>query len=121
MAAIHIRDSLSVTSSVYNDFNDLLSSKRKTHESYQAYEAKFATQVAKYHAHGKPLAIHESILAMMLLSGSNIDDGQRIPILSSASSNDAIYSTDTDADIVVRFTYEKVRDILTQDYIPTTT
>lgn len=51
---------------------------------------------------------------MMLLCGSNIDDEQRIPILSSASSGSLISSTDTVASIVTTITYEKVGFIIRQ-------
>lgn len=88
--------------------------KRKSHESNLAYENKFAAQVAKYNCHGKVLAIHEIILTMMLLSGQNIDDAQRISILSYAGSGSTISATSSIADIVTETTFEKVASILPQ-------
>lgn len=112
--AIYIRDSLSVTSQVYNDLNQLRSVKRNATDSYKSYEDTFASQVAKFSAHVNELMIHESLLAMMLMSGSNIDDAQRIQILLSASSKTVISSTATVAAILTAITYEKVASILRQ-------
>lgn len=114
VAAIYVRDLVAVKREVYSDFNQLLSVNRGPSESYQSYENKISAQVAKISAHGKELAIHESLLAMMLLSGINVDDAQRIPILFSARSSDAIEATDTVASIVTQNTYGKVASILRQ-------
>lgn len=51
--AIFKRDKLSVVTEVNHDLTDLLSSKRKSNESFRNYEARFEEQFAKFHSHGK--------------------------------------------------------------------
>lgn len=114
VAAVYIREPLSVTNTVLNDFNDLLGIRRKSSESFQNFEARFAAKVAKYHCHGTTRQLHGSIFAMMLLSTSNIDDTQRIPILSSAGAGVIIQWTDFGDEIVTQITYENIASISRQ-------
>ena len=44
---------------------------------------RFSAQVAKLNTHGKVSSLHDSLLEMVLLAGSSVDDSQRIPVLSS--------------------------------------
>lgn len=76
------------------------------------YEATFSAQVANYHSHGKVLVIFESIMAIMLLAGSNLDDIKRIPIVTNESPSKPVGDTDTDFDIVSRLKYDLVASIL---------
>lgn len=80
VSSIYVLDPLSVTLAVFSDFDSLLSTKPHQTNSYKNYEAIFATKVARYHSHGKTLELKDSILEMMLLSGSEIDGQQRLSI-----------------------------------------
>lgn len=88
-----------------DNFNDNLSIKRKPDGSYINYETKFVGQVAKYYVHGAKFAILWTILPMMLLSGSIIDESPRIQILSSTASSSVMTSSDNDDAILRQITY----------------
>lgn len=96
LAAVHSREPLSVTNTDFNDFNDELGITLKMNESYLNYEARFAAQVSKYQSHGTTLQLHQSILAMILFSGSNIDYTPRVPIISAAGADLAIQLDDNE-------------------------
>lgn len=114
VSKVHVRVTRSIKDAVYQDFNDLLSIKLKSKESYHKYEPKFTAKIEKIHHHGITLAINQSILAMMLLSESNIDEVKQIQILSSATSGSVVTSSDNDDAIVTQITYENVASVLPQ-------
>lgn len=67
-----------------------------------------------FDAHSTTLALHQSILAMMILSGSKIDETQRIPILSPAASGSLNTSSDNNDAFFTQITYEKFASALRQ-------
>lgn len=66
-------DAFSVVNEVYKYFTDLLSVLRHVSESFKNFEALFSAQVSNLSAHGTTAYIHESLLAIMLLSSSLFD------------------------------------------------
>jgi len=112
--AIYKRDALSVVSEVYQDFNDLLTCRRSSNESFKNYESRFAAMVAKMSAHGNTVKLHESLLAMMLLTNANIDDAQRVPILAAAGGRKDVDQSQTNDAIIKTVMYESVASVLRQ-------
>lgn len=82
VASVHIGDPLSVTNTDFRDFDDIIKIKRKSNEIYQSLEILFAAQVPRVHSHGSSIQLHQNILAIILLSGSNINEIERTPMLS---------------------------------------
>lgn len=78
MVGISKRDPLPAVSAVYKDLIDLLSSRRGSIETFYNFELRLAAQVAKFHAIGLLIALHESFIALMLLTNYNIDSAECI-------------------------------------------
>lgn len=70
--------------------------------------------MTEYHSHGKILILHESILAMFLLAGSNDDDIQRVPIVTNSTATNPFGNDDTNSGIDSRMTYDQVASIRRQ-------
>ena len=81
VAAIYKRDTLTVLSDVYTDFNALVCARRGTTESFKNYEVRFAALVSKFNAHGSSLSLPQTITALMLMASSGIEDNHRVSIL----------------------------------------
>lgn len=81
VAAVYMRDLLSVTNQIFKDFFDLLSAKRNENEPYHSYEQKYPEKVVKFYSQGKYPDINNAPLATMLFYGSTIVEAQIIPIL----------------------------------------
>lgn len=88
--------------------------KSRPNDPYQNFEARFVAEIAHFNSNVTTLALHLFILAVPLLSGTNIDGAQRVLGLSSASSYETITASSTDDQIVTQFTYEKVASIMCQ-------
>lgn len=84
VAAVHRRDPLSVVSTVYSDFANLVSARRSDNESYKAFESRFEAAVSRFRSHGDQITIPEPLLALMLLNGARVDDNQRVSILAAS-------------------------------------
>lgn len=56
--------------------------------------------MAKNNLHGSTFQLHRSVFAIMVLCGSNINDTQRIRILSAADAGLTILTADKDGKIV---------------------
>lgn len=84
--ALHKRDPLSLISTVYTDFKQLLSTKRGAAETCRNFVSRFAAAAAKLKSHGMN-ALPEYFMSSMLLVSTNIDINQRIFILAAAMSN----------------------------------
>lgn len=87
---------------------------RNNNKKYNVHEANFAAQVAKCHTQGTYLAIPNAFFSMVLFSGSNIDDSQIIPILSSAVNGSYVSTDDLFVSIFTQINSEKVASILPQ-------
>ena len=83
---LHKKDSLTVVSNAYSDFQNLLLTKRGHNENFQNFESRFAAAIAKMKSN-RSRTLPESLTLSMLLSNSNIDANQRILILSAATSH----------------------------------
>ena len=115
VSTIHQRDPLSVVSSIYADFSHLLSIRRGSNESLRNFELRFAAQLSKFRANGQLVCLHESLTAFMLLNNADVDDAQRVAILSAASSNDVSVTSSSDNDAFLQnVQYISVAAILRQ-------
>ena len=114
VAAIRVRDTISCVGIVFRDYTLLQSIRRKPDESYASYEGRFSAQVAKFNSNGEILQIHDSLLEMQLLGASNVDDVQRIPILTNAVPFKPVSELETNGDVCARMTYEHVASVLRQ-------
>lgn len=114
VATVHIRDHPSAPKPVFIGFHYFLLIHLNSTKIYHNYEGLFAAQVAKYYYHHSTEQFPQSILAMRLLSGSNFNDTQRIPILSGAGSELTVELTDTGNAIVTQITYENIASIFRQ-------
>lgn len=72
--AVHKSDALSVVNEVYADFKVLLEIHLGANDRFTNYKACFHAQTSKRNAHGKAASLFESLLGMMLLTGSSIND-----------------------------------------------
>lgn len=59
-------------------------------------------------------SLYDSLVAMMLLSASGVDDSQRITILSSAGSHDTVYMDASTDENLEQVTYEAVASVIRQ-------
>ncbi len=82
--ALHKRDALSVVSTVYGDFLNLLSTKRGPNEAFRNFESRFAAAISKFKSHSAS-ALPKSLTAFMPLVNSAIESNQRISILAAAT------------------------------------
>lgn len=112
--AVYKRDALSVVNEVYDDFKELLHFRRGPNESFQNYEARFSAQVAKLNGHGKAASLHESLLGLMLLAGSLIDDSKRFSILSSVDGRECVTLERHSDSVLSQMKYEDVAPVLRQ-------
>lgn len=64
-------------------FTDLHGLRRGSIEDFKKSEASFAGRLSKLNAHGTAVSLHESLLAMMVLTGYFIDDSPGIQIFCS--------------------------------------
>lgn len=81
ITTVYKQDALPVVSEVYKDLTDLFALRRGAKEYSQNHKKRSTAQIAKLNAHGGVLALHESMLAMMLFTGSNVDYVQHVQIL----------------------------------------
>ena len=112
--AVYKRDALSFVNEVYADFTQLLGLRRGANETFKDYEARFSAQVGKLNAHGPAASLHESLLGMMLLAGSSVDDAQRIPILSSVGGRESVTLEQDSDSVIAQIKYEDVASVLRQ-------
>lgn len=98
----------------FQDFTDQFSMHRASNEAFKNYEARFASQVENFSAHGESICLHKSLLAMMLFSGVSVDDTQIIPILSSSGGLDAVDNQQSNYDIIQALKSEKIASFLKQ-------
>lgn len=106
------RDALSVIDEAYTDFTDPLALRRALKERFIKYKAKFVIQIAKLNAHDSAVSLHESLLEMMLLAGSSIDDSQRILILTAADGRQYTAMEPSNDTIVSHIKYDNAVSIL---------
>ena len=92
MQHVHNRDPLSIVSTAYSDFMQLLNTKRGHNESCRNFESRFAAAVAKLRSHASE-ALPESLTALIFLANSNIDNNQRISVLAAATSTDSFWNS----------------------------
>lgn len=111
---IYEPDALSVLNDVYWDFKDLPSIRPSALGSFRSYEPRFAAQIARSTAHIDSIIIHESLLTMILLSVSNVDDAQPVPILSAAGGRSAVSNNDSNEKIMSTIKYEDIASVLRQ-------
>lgn len=114
MNCIYKRDSLSVMSEIFSDFSLLNKTRRHGSETFQEYEARFSAQLAKYNSHSSTTAISDAIAGMMLLVNSDVDDSQRISILSAASPSTALPDAATTDQHLENVKYETIASVLRQ-------
>jgi len=104
-----------VVSDVYQDFNDLLATKRGQNESFKNFESRFEAQVSKFNSHADSSKLPDAITAFMLLANSSVDSSQRISVLASTSPNDTILTeAATTGDYISSISCGSVASVLRQ-------
>lgn len=78
---LYQRDTLTVVSEVFRDFNFLLSTPISATESLKTFESRFA----KINSNGSSNQRSDSLIALMLLSNSVIENSQRGACLADAT------------------------------------
>lgn len=83
--SIYKRDSLTGLSTLYTDFNNLVSYVHGSNVSFKNYETRFAALISKFNGHGASLNLPESITAFMIMSSADINDSHCVSILAAAA------------------------------------
>lgn len=112
MDIIYKRDALKLVTEIYQDFTSLLSTLRGNNELYRSYESRFNARKAKLATHGTDLSLHESVLAVMLLSNAGIDDAHRIQISALAVGKIGVDQSMSKDQIIKSIKYETMASIL---------
>ena len=112
--ALHKRDALSVFSTVYGDFLNLLSMKRGPNEAFRSFESRFAAAISKFKSHSAS-TMPESLTAFMLLANSAIESNQRISILAAATTLSIRFHEDlSNSDLLSTIKYYSIASVLRQ-------
>ncbi len=112
--ALHKRDALSVASTVYGDFLNLLSTKRGPNQAFRNFESRFAAAISKFKSHSAS-ALPESFMEFMLLVNSAIKSNQRISILAAANTYSIEFHEDlSNSDLLSTIKYDSIASVLRQ-------
>lgn len=106
--ALYKPDHSSAVSHLLYEFPTLLNNKRERNESFKHFESRFAAQIVRYNAHGKPIALPPSIVALLLLANANMGDSKHVHTMSASSpkaSTSVTYDTTND-DMITLVEYE---------------
>lgn len=107
------RDPLAVVAGVFRDFSEMISMRRGPNESFQSFESRFSAQVSRFNAHSKESELPEALTAFMLLANANVDSGQKISILASASPS-SVPENPTTTDYLKSITYGSISSVIKQ-------
>eukprot|EP00171_Calliarthron_tuberculosum_P022021 IDg22021t1 len=119
--AIHKRDALAVVSEVYQDFIELLATRRGQSEKFGDFEFRFSAQVSKFNCHSDLTKLPEALTAFMLLSNSNVDANQRISVLAASSPTEKVFEKkSTTTDFIKSVSYESIASVIRQCESPKT-
>ncbi len=108
------RDSLSVVSTVYSDFLNLLSTKRGFNEAFRNFESRFAAAISEFKSDSAS-ALAESIMGFMLLEIRAIESNQRTSILAAPTTPSIGFHEDlTNSDLLSTIKYDSIASVLRQ-------
>lgn len=83
--AICKKDRLSLTTSISEELEKLVHTKRDHHEKLRNFESRFDAQVCRMHHLCCKKILPESILALLLMANSNVENSQRVSVLDAVS------------------------------------
>lgn len=112
---LYERGPLFIVSSLCSDFSSLLATKCGSTETFQNIEYRFCAGVSNSSSHATSIALHDIILALMLLYNANIPANQRVVALFAAAfaiSHESESKTNEDFNNFV--TYESVVSMIRQ-------
>ncbi len=105
---------LSVVTTVYGDFINLLSTKGGPNEAFRNFESRFTAAISKFKSHSAS-ALHESLMAFMLSANSAIESNQRIYILSAANTPSIGFHEDlSNSDLLSTIKHDSIASFLRQ-------
>ncbi len=90
--AVFKRDPLAIVSEVYQDFFDLLNTKRGQTETFKNFESGFEAQCSKFNSHSDASKLPDALLAFMLMANANLDGSTRISVLAASAPCDSDFT-----------------------------
>lgn len=115
ISAVYRRDRLVVVSNVYQLFQDMLSTKRGTSESFQNFESRFEAKVSKFNSQSENLKLPEALVTFVLLANCNLDGSQRVSILAAAAPYHEELSPDaTNEEFLSSIRYDALASVVRQ-------
>lgn len=109
--AIYKCDPLSAITDTFSKFTSVLQTSRGSNETFRNFESRFDAAVCSYNSAAPSAKLPESLVAFILIGNSDIDDNQRVSILSAVAPK----QQDNDANIgalLDKITYEDVASII---------
>lgn len=116
MAAIHERKHLSIITDIFTDFTVLLEIRLSAKESFKNFESWFPTRSANLLRQDKTLKSDESLMDLLLLAQSGVQDSQRISLLRATSNNQRSQTTQSESSRghVLKIKYDSITYVLRQ-------
>lgn len=112
---IYQRDPLSAISNAHQELHNLLYTKRALNESFTNFESRFSAQLSKVNAIGSSISIVDSMAAFIMLSNADLDNNQRISVLSAgAPRQDQFTDMDDDDKFIRSIQYKAFASVIKQ-------
>lgn len=115
--AVYKIDALSQVSTMAEQFNKLLNTKREPSEKMKTFEGRFEAEMCKFNESAGTMRLPDALIALMLISNAGIDNNQRVALLASVAP--ASTESLSAENIPNAIGYDKIASILRSSDAPT--